>query len=74
VVSGFHHLTLNVADLSRARDFYEGILRVRACGTGRDRARVRDRPSNALCRRDRPSSRPAARQALSGAAVARNLP
>jgi glyoxylase I family protein len=26
VVSGFHHVTLNVTDLSRARDFYAGIL------------------------------------------------
>jgi glyoxylase I family protein len=26
VVSGFHHLTLNVTDLSRTREFYEGIL------------------------------------------------
>ena len=26
VVSGFHHVTLNVTDLPRARDFYEGVL------------------------------------------------
>jgi glyoxylase I family protein len=26
VVSGFHHVTLNVTDLPRARAFYEGIL------------------------------------------------
>jgi catechol 2,3-dioxygenase-like lactoylglutathione lyase family enzyme len=26
VLSGFHHVTLNVTDLSRARAFYEGIL------------------------------------------------
>jgi catechol 2,3-dioxygenase-like lactoylglutathione lyase family enzyme len=26
VISGFHHLTLNVTDLARAREFYEGIL------------------------------------------------
>jgi glyoxylase I family protein len=26
VVSGFHHVTLNVTDLPRAREFYEGVL------------------------------------------------
>jgi glyoxylase I family protein len=26
VVSGFHHVTLNVTDLRRARAFYEGVL------------------------------------------------
>lgn len=26
MVSGFHHITLNVTDLSRAREFYEGVL------------------------------------------------
>jgi glyoxylase I family protein len=26
VVSGFHHVTLNVTDLPRARAFYEGVL------------------------------------------------
>jgi glyoxylase I family protein len=26
VLSGFHHVTLNVTDLSRARAFYEGVL------------------------------------------------
>jgi glyoxylase I family protein len=26
VLSGFHHVTLNVRDLSRARAFYEGVL------------------------------------------------
>lgn len=26
MVSGFHHITLNVTDLPRARAFYEGIL------------------------------------------------
>jgi Glyoxalase/Bleomycin resistance protein/Dioxygenase superfamily len=26
VVSGFHHVTLNVTDLPRARKFYEGVL------------------------------------------------
>jgi glyoxylase I family protein len=26
VVSGFHHVTLNVTDLARARAFYEGVL------------------------------------------------
>ncbi len=26
MVSGFHHVTLNVTDLSRARAFYEGVL------------------------------------------------
>ena len=26
MLSGFHHVTLNVTDLSRARAFYEGIL------------------------------------------------
>lgn len=26
MLSGFHHVTLNVTDLSRARAFYEGVL------------------------------------------------
>jgi catechol 2,3-dioxygenase-like lactoylglutathione lyase family enzyme len=26
VLTGFHHVTLNVTDLSRARAFYEGVL------------------------------------------------
>ena len=26
VLTGFHHITLNVTDLSRARAFYEGVL------------------------------------------------
>lgn len=26
MLSGFHHVTLNVTDLPRARDFYEGVL------------------------------------------------
>ena len=26
VLKGFHHITLNVTDLSRARAFYEGFL------------------------------------------------
>lgn len=26
MVSGFHHITLNVTDLPRSREFYEGVL------------------------------------------------
>ena len=29
VLTGFHHITLNVTDLSRARAFYEGVLGLR---------------------------------------------
>jgi glyoxylase I family protein len=29
MLTGFHHITLNVNDLSRARAFYEGILGLR---------------------------------------------
>ena len=29
MLTGFHHITLNVTDLSRARAFYEGILGLR---------------------------------------------
>ena len=31
MLTGFHHIALNVTDLSRARAFYEGILGLQVC-------------------------------------------